>query len=352
MDLLLPSGGALHGDIYIATELMQCDLHRIIVSSQPITIDHIKVFVYQILRGLKYIHSARILHRDIKPGNILINANCCLKICDFGLARVEERDESAAMTHEVVTQYYRAPEILMGARHYTAAVDVWSVGCILAELLSRRILFQAKSPVQQLELILAVLGTPAVQDMRHVCAAARLYVQRRPACTPNTTVLYALSKDSGHEVVHLLCQLLVFNPARRLSASNALTHPYLDEGRLRYHTYMCSCQADQHSPSSSSSEGGGGDSPPGARRGGMGPCPMEEELDPICPVPFRLDFEDQLSNVFRCREKIYQLCQEMELNNERSLFINTSSPLYGKLANSQCAQASQGAAASTAHHWD
>jgi serine/threonine protein kinase len=73
----------------------------------------------------------------------------CFKICDFGLARVEEPDQSKHMTQEVVTQYYRAPEILMGARHYSAAVDVWSVGCIFGELLGRRILFQAQSPVQQ-----------------------------------------------------------------------------------------------------------------------------------------------------------------------------------------------------------
>lgn len=134
------------------TELLQSDLHKIIVSPQHLSQDHIKVFLYQILRGLKYLHSARILHRDIKPGNLLVNSNCVLKICDFGLARVEEPDQSKHMTQEVVTQYYRAPEILMGARHYSAAVDVWSVGCIFGELLGRRILFQAQSPVQQVRM--------------------------------------------------------------------------------------------------------------------------------------------------------------------------------------------------------
>lgn len=99
--------------------------------------------------GLKYLHSAGILHRDIKPGNLLVNSNCLLKICDFGLARVEEPDPSRHMTQEVVTQYYRAPEVLMGCRHYGSAIDVWSVGCIFAELLGRRILFQAQSPIQQ-----------------------------------------------------------------------------------------------------------------------------------------------------------------------------------------------------------
>lgn len=95
---------------------MQSDLHKIIVSPQALTPDHIKVFVYQILRGLKYLHSANVLHRDIKPGNLLVNSNCILKICDFGLARVWDAGDRQNMTHEVVTQYYRAPELLMGAR--------------------------------------------------------------------------------------------------------------------------------------------------------------------------------------------------------------------------------------------
>lgn len=95
---------------------MQSDLHKIIVSPQPLTTDHIKVFVYQILRGLKYLHSANILHRDIKPGNLLVNSNCVLKICDYGLARIWDPSTLQDMTHEVVTQYYRAPELLMGTR--------------------------------------------------------------------------------------------------------------------------------------------------------------------------------------------------------------------------------------------
>ncbi|CAM5158384.1 unnamed protein product [Natator depressus] len=106
-------------------ELMQSDLHKVIVSPQPLSAEHIKVFLYQILRGLKYLHSAGVLHRDIKPGNLLVNSNCVLKICDFGLARLEEPDEGQPMTQEVVTQYYRAPEILMGTPHYGAPVDLW-----------------------------------------------------------------------------------------------------------------------------------------------------------------------------------------------------------------------------------
>lgn len=84
--------------------------------------------------------------RDLKPGNLLVNSNCLLKICDFGFARAVEPDPNTAMTLEVVTQYYRAPELLAGCKHYDTAIDMWSVGCIFAELLGRRILFEASTP--------------------------------------------------------------------------------------------------------------------------------------------------------------------------------------------------------------
>jgi nemo like kinase len=98
LDILQPPAIEFFNEIYLITELMQSDLHKIIVSPQHLSADHIKVFLYQILRGVKYLHSAKILHRDIKPGNLLVNSNCVLKICDFGLARVEEGDPNRAMT--------------------------------------------------------------------------------------------------------------------------------------------------------------------------------------------------------------------------------------------------------------
>ncbi|XP_069591118.1 serine/threonine-protein kinase NLK2 isoform X1 [Ranitomeya imitator] len=241
LDILQPPQIDCFEEIYVITELMQTDLHKVIVSPQPLSADHIKVFLYQILRGLKYLHSAGILHRDIKPGNLLVNSNCVLKICDFGLARVEELDESQHMTQEVVTQYYRAPEILMGSRHYQNAIDIWSVGCIFAELLGRRILFQAQSPIQQLDLITDLLGTPPLTAMRSACEGARAHILRGPHKPPSLSVLYMLSGEATHEAVHLLCRMLLFDPMKRISAKDALAHPYLEEGRLRYHTCMCHC---------------------------------------------------------------------------------------------------------------
>jgi serine/threonine protein kinase len=126
-------------------------LVRCKIDSSPLSLQY---FLYQLLRGLKYIHSANVLHRDLKPSNLLLNANCDLKICDFGLARTTS--ETDFMTEYVVTRWYRAPELLLNCSEYTAAIDVWSVGCIFMELLNREPLFPGRDYVQQLRLITEV----------------------------------------------------------------------------------------------------------------------------------------------------------------------------------------------------
>nr|CAH7765458.1 unnamed protein product [Callosobruchus chinensis] len=123
-------------DIYLVTHLMGADLNNII-RTQKLTDDHVQFLVYQILRGLKYIHSAGIIHRDLKPSNIAVNEDCELKILDFGLARPTENE----MTGYVATRWYRAPEIMLNWMHYNQTVDIWSVGCIMAELLTGKTLF-------------------------------------------------------------------------------------------------------------------------------------------------------------------------------------------------------------------
>ena len=141
-------------DVYIVTNLMErarrvlgrrpeprkpppraprSDLDRIITSRQTLTNQHHQYFLYQILRGLKYIHSASVLHRDLKPSNLLVNSNCDLAICDFGLARGFD-DDAGKLTEYVVTRWYRAPELLCETKDYDEAIDVWSVGCIFAEI--------------------------------------------------------------------------------------------------------------------------------------------------------------------------------------------------------------------------
>ncbi|KAM8902755.1 serine/threonine-protein kinase NLK [Spinachia spinachia] len=318
LDILQPPHIDYFEEIYVVTELMQSDLHKIIVSPQPLSSDHAKVFLYQILRGLKYLHSAGILHRDIKPGNLLVNSNCVLKICDFGLARLEESDESRHMTQEVVTQYYRAPEILMGSRHYSNSIDIWSVGCIFAELLGRRILFQAQSPIQQLDLITDLLGTPSVEAMRTACEGARTHILRGPHKQPSLPVLYSLSGQATHEAVHLLCRMLVFDPAKRISAKDALAHPYLDEGRLRYHTCMCRCCYTTS---------------PGRV--------YTSDFEPVTEPKFDDGFEKNLSSVRQVKEIIHQFILEQQKGSRVPLCINPQSAAFKSFISSTVAQPSE-----------
>jgi mitogen-activated protein kinase 7 len=126
---------------------MEADLHSIIRSQQPLSDQHYQFFIYQICRGLKYIHSAEVLHRDLKPGNLLVNADCELKICDFGLARgvlPPPEQNGGFLTEYVATRWYRAPEVMLSFRSYSKAIDMWSVGCILAELLGGTPLFKGR----------------------------------------------------------------------------------------------------------------------------------------------------------------------------------------------------------------
>merc|ERR1712157_724 len=132
-----------------------------LLRTQPISNEHICYFLYQILRGLKYIHSANVIHRDLKPSNLLLNTNCDLKIIDFGLARVADvGNDVQVYTEYVATRWYRAPEVMLNSRSYSVSMDMWSVGCILAEMIQNRPLFPGRHYLDQLDLILAVIGTP------------------------------------------------------------------------------------------------------------------------------------------------------------------------------------------------
>ena len=150
-------------EVYVVFELMETDLAVIIRSSQLLRDQHIQFFMYQLLCGLQYLHSNGIVHRDLKPRNLLVNANCELKIGDFGLSRVYNTDNDhkiAAMTEYVTTRWYRAPEVIVGWHQYSYAVDIWAVGTILAELIGRQPLFAASDSAKQLDLVVRSLGKP------------------------------------------------------------------------------------------------------------------------------------------------------------------------------------------------
>jgi mitogen-activated protein kinase 1/3/mitogen-activated protein kinase 6 len=228
-DCMLPSKEEEYNfnDVYVMYELMDTDLHQIIRSDQPLTDDHCQYFIYQLLRGLKYIHSADVLHRDLKPSNLLLNANCDLKICDFGLARTNTQDKNRDfMTEYVVTRWYRAPELLLSCAEYTVAIDVWSCGCILAELLGRKPLFPGKDYVHQLNLITKVIGTPDEQDLYFVTSdKARRYLRQLPYSKPMD--FKRLYPEANPLACDLIEKMLIFNPEKRINVEECLKHPYL-----------------------------------------------------------------------------------------------------------------------------
>ncbi|KAA8498022.1 Extracellular signal-regulated kinase 1 [Porphyridium purpureum] len=227
-DVYLPSTeGQEFQDVYTVSELMDTDLHQIIQSGQPLSDEHTQYFIYQILRGLKYIHSALVLHRDLKPSNVLLNGNCDLKICDFGLARIASPDDQAGfLTAYVATRWYRAPEIMLSWREYTNSVDVWSVGCILAEIIGRKPLFPGKDYIHQINLITDIIGTPSAEDMEYIHSErARRFMQSLPH-KPGIP-LEKLFPDASPEAVDVLNRMLVFDPAKRITVEEALRHPYL-----------------------------------------------------------------------------------------------------------------------------
>ncbi|KAF8397612.1 hypothetical protein HHK36_016532 [Tetracentron sinense] len=223
-DIIEPSQRENFNDVYIVYELMDTDLHQIIRSTQALTDDHCQYFLYQLLRGLKYIHSANVLHRDLKPSNLLLNSNCDLKICDFGLARTTS--ETDFMTEYVVTRWYRAPELLLNCSEYTAAIDIWSVGCIFMEIIKREPLFPGKDYVQQLRLITELLGSPEDSDLGFLRSDnARKYVKQLPQ-VPKQPFSQKFANMSP-TAIDLAEKMLVFDPCKRITVDEALNHPYL-----------------------------------------------------------------------------------------------------------------------------
>ncbi|KAJ6803294.1 mitogen-activated protein kinase 16-like [Iris pallida] len=226
--IMLPPSRREFRDIYVVFELMESDLHHVIKANDDLTPEHHQFFLYQLLRSLKYIHSANVFHRDLKPKNILANADCKLKICDFGLARVSFDDAPSAIfwTDYVATRWYRAPE-LCGSffSKYTPAIDIWSIGCIFAEMLTGKPIFPGKNVVHQLDLMTDLLGTPSpetITRIRNEKAKRYLSSMRKKAPVPFSQKF----PDADPLALHLLERLLAFDPNDRPSAEEALRDPY------------------------------------------------------------------------------------------------------------------------------
>lgn len=226
--IMLPPSARDFKDIYVVFELMETDLHQVIKANDDLTPEHHQFFLYQMLRGLKYIHSAKVFHRDLKPKNILANSDCKLKICDFGLARPAFNDmpQTVFWTDYVATRWYRAPE-LCGSffAKYSPAIDIWSIGCIFAEILLGKPLFPGRNVVHQLELITDLLGTPSpevIAKVRNEKARRFLMNMRKKPGIPFEQ--YFPKADKG--ALRLLWRLLAFDPAERPTSEEALADPY------------------------------------------------------------------------------------------------------------------------------
>jgi len=184
-----------------------------------------KSFLWQLLKGISHCHENRVLHRDLKPQNLLINRDGELKLADFGLARsfgIPVR----SYTHEVVTLWYRSPEVLLGSRHYSTPIDVWSVGCIFAEIASGRPLFPGKNGKDQLLKIFQVLGTPTLKEWPGMAEL--------PDYRPNYTIYKAQGLANiplNISGLDLLQAFLRYEPSERISAEEALEHPYFKRDR-------------------------------------------------------------------------------------------------------------------------
>lgn len=219
-------------DIYLVFEHMETDLHAVIRAGILQEI-HKKYTLYQSLKCLKYMHSAGLVHRDMKPSNLLLNSECHVKVCDFGLARSidEKTDYNPILTDYVATRWYRAPEILLGSTKYDQGVDMWSIGCILGELLGGQPLFPGTSTMNQLDRIIQVIGFPTkteIDSINSPFAKTMLESVIAPQTNKNKKKsIRDMFSNIEPEAIDLLNRLLVFDPQKRLSAKEALAHPYL-----------------------------------------------------------------------------------------------------------------------------
>ncbi|KAI5804056.1 kinase-like domain-containing protein [Peziza echinospora] len=186
----------------------------------------VKLYIYQLFRSLAYIHSQGICHRDIKPQNLLLDPSTgVLKLCDFGSAKILVENEPNVSY--ICSRYYRAPELIFGATNYTPKIDVWSTGCVMAELMLGQPLFPGESGIDQLVEIIKVLGTPTREQIRTMNPN---YMEHKfPQIKPHP--FSKVFRKASPEAIDLISKLLEYTPTQRLSAVEAMCHPFFDELR-------------------------------------------------------------------------------------------------------------------------
>ncbi|KAM4675496.1 mitogen-activated protein kinase 6 [Discoglossus pictus] len=235
-EILGPNGSHLTDDVgsltelncvYIVQDYMETDLSKLLEQG-PLREEHARLFMYQLLRGLKYIHSANVLHRDLKPANLFINTeDLVVRIGDFGLARIMDPHYShkGHLSEGLVTKWYRSPRLLLSPNNYTKAIDMWAAGCIFAEMLTGKTLFAGAHELEQMQLILESIPVVHEEDRQELLSVIPVYIKNDMSepHKPLTELLPGISP----EALDFLAQILTFSPMDRLTAEEALSHPYM-----------------------------------------------------------------------------------------------------------------------------
>ncbi|XP_055846149.1 extracellular signal-regulated kinase 7 isoform X2 [Episyrphus balteatus] len=227
-------------DIYLSFEFMESDLHNVIKKGNVLKDVHKRFIIYQLLNAISYIHSGNVIHRDLKPSNVLIDTKCNCKLADFGLARSvsnqQMRDAVDAnesfeplLTDYVATRWYRAPEILVASKRYTKGIDMWSLGCILGEMIRGKPIFQGNSTVDQIEKIVSALPEVTEKDIISVGAGFGSALLNKTISVNSSTTLDELLIDGTSDANDLVKRLLVLDPMARLTAVEALSHKYVEK---------------------------------------------------------------------------------------------------------------------------
>jgi mitogen-activated protein kinase 1/3 len=241
-----------YDNIYVVFEDMDSDLKNIIDNTHSdLTNEHIKFFMFQMLHGLKLLHTINIFHRDLKPANILLNSNCTLKICDFGLAKMpvdkEIINDTDMWTDYIATRWYRAPE-LCGAKTlpYTKSIDIWSLGCIFAEICNGYAVLKGKNVVHQLILIMNMLGKPSDEALeKYYCEKAQKFIKSYKIPANSLNLDNSINSMIDQEAVDMLYLMLNMNPQERPTVDELLENKYFDSMTKYYNSKIYDTIYDQ-----------------------------------------------------------------------------------------------------------
>ncbi|KAJ1369835.1 Cell division protein kinase 1 [Parelaphostrongylus tenuis] len=215
--------------LYLIFEFLSMDLKRYLdqlPTDKKLPAAECKSYMFQICQAICFAHQRRVIHRDLKPQNLLVDGKGAIKLADFGLARAVGIPVRV-YTHEVVTLWYRAPEILLGTQRYSMGVDMWSIGCIFAEMASKKPLFQGDSEIDELFRLFRVLGTPTEAEWPGVSMLPD-YKPTFPKWK-GSSLASKMTDFMEADAIDLLESMLVYDPARRISSRKALHHPYFND---------------------------------------------------------------------------------------------------------------------------